>query len=571
MGGKPQAHALASLLVLSLALVAWTLPSPVHPASGTGEGFAFAAAGDLDWNAATTGGSLNKLAGLGGVSFFLALGDLGYTSDAPGWCKYFKGRFNDLEFITGNHDTSESGPGVLSGANGYIKNCPFTLGVPLTGQYGVEYYFDFPSGSPLARFILVAAGIGGEVNYDYSQGTSHYNWVASAIDGARAAGIPWVIVGMHKPCLNTGMHGCGIPPSFEQMLLVKKVDLVLQGHDHNYQRTKQLVCEVTGTYEKGCAAHAGPATFAKGNGTVKLITGTFGAPFYSINTGNPNYPYFAETQANSHGFVKYDVTPTKLSAVFVASTGSYGDSFSITRPTPPPRVSIGSPRDGQIFGVAHIDVSGNATDMGGSGIRDVEVRINGGSWQVANGTSTWGITLELHPGANPIEARAWDNLGTASALSNVTATYTSPAPSPPPPPTPLPPPQVPTANIVASTVTGSVPFTAAFAADVSGGTPPYSLRWDFGDGTTSVLEGPTHTYDRPGTYTVILVVTDAAGFMTSRTTEVTAHLDGTTTFRSTSPSPPWALDAALAAGVAVGGSFLSILMRRRRLRAPPGG
>ncbi len=565
MGGKPQRPALMSLLVLSLALVAWMLPFAVHPTSGAGEGFSFAAAGDLDWNTATTGPSLNKLAGAGGVNFFLALGDLGYTSDAPGWCRYFKGKFNDLEFITGNHDTTESGPGVLYGADGYIRNCPFTLGVPIIGEYGVEYYFDFPSANPLARVILVAPGIGGEVNYDYSPGTTHYNWVANAIDGARSGRIPWVIVGMHKPCLNTGMHGCAIPSSFEQMLLAKGVDLVLQGHDHNYQRTKQLVCEVMGSYNQSCIADAGPATFPKGNGTVKLITGTFGAPFYAIDKGDPNYPYFAEAQADSHGFVKYDVTPTKLSAVFVASTGSYTDSFSIKRPTPPPRVSIGSPRDGQAFPVAHINVSGNATDRGGSGLREVEVRINGGSWQVADGTSTWNISLELQTGANLIEARAWDNLGSISALSNVTATYSPPAP--PPPPTP----QAPAANIVASSVAGSIPFTATFAAEVRAGTPPYSFRWDFGDGTTSILERPTHTYERAGTYIVTLVVTDAAGLTASGTMEVAAHLDGTTTFRSPTPGAPWAPYAALVAGVAGGGSFLAFWLRRRRSRVLPGG
>lgn len=43
----------------------------------------------------------------------------------------------------------------------------------------------------------------------------------------------------------------------------------------------------------------------------------------------------------------------------------------------------------------------------------------------------------------------------------------------------------------------------------SGGTPPYSYLWDFGDGNTSTLQYPTHTYAVPGIYNVCLTITDA--------------------------------------------------------------
>ena len=38
-----------------------------------------------------------------------------------------------------------------------------------------------------------------------------------------------------------------------------------------------------------------------------------------------------------------------------------------------------------------------------------------------------------------------------------------------------------------------------------------SYTWNFGDGSTSTLANPTHTYTNPGTYTVILVVTNSCG------------------------------------------------------------
>lgn len=50
-----------------------------------------------------------------------------------------------------------------------------------------------------------------------------------------------------------------------------------------------------------------------------------------------------------------------------------------------------------------------------------------------------------------------------------------------------------------------------FAAGVSGGEAPYSYVWEFGDGNTSALASPTHTYLSAATYEVRLTLTDAEG------------------------------------------------------------
>lgn len=66
----------------------------------------------------------------------------------------------------------------------------------------------------------------------------------------------------------------------------------------------------------------------------------------------------------------------------------------------------------------------------------------------------------------------------------------------------------------ASPVGGSAPLAASFEATVSGGTPPYSVQWSFGDGTvgSSVPGVPvTHVYGSAGTYTATVRVQDAAG------------------------------------------------------------
>ena len=47
-----------------------------------------------------------------------------------------------------------------------------------------------------------------------------------------------------------------------------------------------------------------------------------------------------------------------------------------------------------------------------------------------------------------------------------------------------------------------------FYSEIAGGFAPYSYEWDFGDGSTSTEEMPTHTYKTDGSYTVSLTVTD---------------------------------------------------------------
>jgi trimeric autotransporter adhesin len=71
------------------------------------------------------------------------------------------------------------------------------------------------------------------------------------------------------------------------------------------------------------------------------------------------------------------------------------------------------------------------------------------------------------------------------------------------------------AEFSATPTSGPAPLATTFT-DLSTGSPT-SWAWDFGDGTTSTAQNPSHTYTAPGTYTVSLTVTDAAGGTNTRT------------------------------------------------------
>ena len=67
----------------------------------------------------------------------------------------------------------------------------------------------------------------------------------------------------------------------------------------------------------------------------------------------------------------------------------------------------------------------------------------------------------------------------------------------------------PAANFTANVTEGNAPLTVQFN-DTSTGEPT-NWSWNFGDGTTSTVQNPAHTYATAGNYTVTLNVTNAYG------------------------------------------------------------
>ena len=73
----------------------------------------------------------------------------------------------------------------------------------------------------------------------------------------------------------------------------------------------------------------------------------------------------------------------------------------------------------------------------------------------------------------------------------------------------LAPPVAPTADFRASPTSGPAPLTVQFTDMSTGG--PTGWAWDFGDGATSSVANPGHSYPTPGTYDVSLTVSNGAG------------------------------------------------------------
>ena len=303
--------------------------------------FSFAAAGDIGAND-TTAASLRKL-DQSAARFFLALGDMDYdqTKTDEGFCRFVKDRLPTqgprfpFELLVGNHEADGAPDGRI---RRHARCLPDRLDA--TGKYARQYAFSFPRANPLARFILVAPRLRVDGHtFSYRRGTADRKWLVRKIDRAQAAG-QWVVVGMHYPCLSigSGHSGCESGHAVHNLLLRKGVDVILAGHNHVYERSKQLALSADcprippGEYDADCVADAGEdGSYAAGAGTVQVTSGRFGGRPMTLDHQDPDEPYFAATDAGTTGFTAFTVTADRLAGRYVASTGTFQDSFQVVR------------------------------------------------------------------------------------------------------------------------------------------------------------------------------------------------------------------------------------------------
>jgi PKD repeat protein len=91
-----------------------------------------------------------------------------------------------------------------------------------------------------------------------------------------------------------------------------------------------------------------------------------------------------------------------------------------------------------------------------------------------------------------------------------------------------------TVDIISNGTEGIAPATFEFQADITGGTEPYTISWDFDDEEGSSEESEDdeqdilHTFDEAGTYDVTLSITDSEDLTASDSIEITIEEPATT-------------------------------------------
>ncbi|RKR15566.1 metallophosphoesterase [Arthrobacter oryzae] len=272
----------------------------------------------------------------------LALGDFAYKAGIEQqFCDMVTARLGrdfPYQLVTGNHESDGHDGDIAK----FVQCLPNKL-PGIQGEYGTQWRVDVPAQKPVVRFILVSPGIDFRDGQplDYSRDSERWRWTADAIDEAKSQNIPWTVVGMHTPCLSIGNYGCLAGQDFTNMLIEKKVDLVLSGHDHVYQRTHQLAtggaCAelVPASFTSGCLADT-DGSMVKGSGTVFATVGVGGVGLYDVHADDPEMRYFASTSGRNRdpalGTLDVTATADELAARFVPADGyTFSDSFTVRR------------------------------------------------------------------------------------------------------------------------------------------------------------------------------------------------------------------------------------------------
>ncbi|MGC2289736.1 MAG: PKD domain-containing protein [Thermoplasmata archaeon] len=118
-------------------------------------------------------------------------------------------------------------------------------------------------------------------------------------------------------------------------------------------------------------------------------------------------------------------------------------------------------------------------------------------------------------------------------------------------------------KIAASPTSAIINQSVTFTSTPTGGTPPYSYAWTFGDGATATTRNATHEYTSVGKFNAELVVHDAAGESASQTVSITV------TATAPNSNSDWWVYLVVAIVVIVIAILVVVWYRRRRRQTPP--
>jgi hypothetical protein len=298
---------------------------PAIPSDPTTINFSFAAAGDSRDGASeftTIANSINAKQ----PNFVVFNGDLTASGNvASEWTTWFNSidtlGFNKIMFhCEGNHDAAAP--------TTYLN----MFDLPTNGDGSDYNFYSYTYGNTL--FIVLNFEYGDVAPANSADWTAQTTWLTNLLKSVDTNTIKWKVVSWHEPYYTCGQHiGEMTYPGWWPVFDQYGVDLVLNGHDHSYQRFKPINQSVSTTAPvKAYGSYAG-------EGRCEIVCGGAGAPLYTETTGSsdPNLA-FLQTFQSTNNFVicnetgcKSGVTKMHITAYNDAGT-TILDSLTLTKP-----------------------------------------------------------------------------------------------------------------------------------------------------------------------------------------------------------------------------------------------
>jgi hypothetical protein len=274
--------------------------------------FNFAAAGDFGCSTNTQ----NTVSNMEGKDpeLVLALGDLSYHSTADCWFDMMSPLKGKMMITLGFHDIEDGAVKM----NQYVKS--FELNKPY-------YSYDYKH----VHFLVMAS------LSDFKEGSEQYNFIKQDLEKAsQNEDTNWIIVSTYKPLYSSpSEHKAddSLRDAYSPLFEKYGVDLVLNGHNHNYQRTYPLTYNPNESAKPITTSELSTGYNRGNNGIVFATVGTGGVNFYTLEDKNP---YVANQFAGKFGFLDIDISNgnphAKLTGTFYDNKGSeIADEFTIEK------------------------------------------------------------------------------------------------------------------------------------------------------------------------------------------------------------------------------------------------
>ncbi|GLE02468.1 hypothetical protein PINS_up011306 [Pythium insidiosum] len=173
--------------------------------------------------------------------------------------------------------------------------------VPATGNSLFWYSFDYAS----VHVIQLSS------EHAWTQGSEQFQWLERDLAAVNRTATPWIVVTTHRMMYSTkidldddrrvGMH---LREEMEQLLMKHRVNLVLSGHQHSYERS--------------CAVYQGKCASDGRSAPVHIVVGTAG---YDLsNSGySPRFGAWSVTHLNEYGYLRAVVEQQSMTVQFVST------------------------------------------------------------------------------------------------------------------------------------------------------------------------------------------------------------------------------------------------------------